>query len=304
MSSTRILIIGSDSFIARNFVKNYTGEYDIVGITRVQTGHTNEFLISDFHNIDLRYFRSCDVVINFAAIVHQPKIIDEQLYMNINYKLAVKTAHKAKEAGVKIFIQISTIAVYGNASLVSIKSPYNPGTFYAKSKLKADEELMAMQDEHFKVVIIRPPLVYGGGRAPGNMMRLIRLTDSNLPLPFKGVENKRAFIHILNLIQVIDIIIKKQMSGIFLVSDNQQVSTEFIINTISRYLNKKVKLFSVPDWMLKLIRKLRPIEYEKLFGSSIIITNFPYEELITFYPIEEGICQMVDCYKEDFSRKN
>ena len=292
----RLLVIGSDSFIARIFFSN-SGFKNIRGISRTKAQFSNEIVIEDLFTITENNFVGIDVVLNFAAIVHRTDIKDENLYDKVNHKLVIINAQKAKRAGVKLFIQMSTIAIYGNASEISVTTPYSPQNPYGISKLKADVELLEMQDDKFKVAIIRPPLVYGGGRAPGNMMRLIKLADKGIPLPFKRMNNQRDFINVHNLVQYLAIIAEKQLDGVHLVSDHEPVSTECLLNTIAYYLGEKIPLFKIPDYGLNLLSKIKPNEFEKLFGTLRINTNFPYEELIHRYTVEEGIQEMVEWYK-------
>ena len=294
-----ILIIGSDSFIAQQFISN-NSNFVIQGIARLKTNFENEIVVNDFNKIEINQFSKTVVIINFAAIVHRPDIKDESIYDDINYKLTLINAQKAKNAGVNLFIQMSTIAVYGNVSNILINTPYNPKTPYGISKLKADEELLAMQDYNFKVAIIRPPMVYGGGKAPGNMMRLIKLVDKRIPLPFKDIDNRRDFINVHNLVQYLSLIAEKQLTGIHLISDHEPVSTEYLLNTIAKYYGKKVPLLKFPEFVLRMIKKLRPNEYNKLFRTLTIETNFPYEDLIKRYTVEQGIAEMVEWYKHEY----
>lgn len=293
-----MLIIGSDSFIAKKFISQYSGNHHITNISRIKTGVKNEFVVHDLSKIDTDLFKDKNTVLNFAAIVHRPDIKDESVYDEVNHKLTILNAVKAKQAGVKLFIQLSTIAVYGNATSITYATPVNPKNPYARSKLKADEELLSMQDENFKVTVIRPPMVYGGGNSPGNMMRLIGLAAKSIPLPFKDIDNKRDFINVNNLIQYLAIIAEKQLSGIYLISDQEPVSTEYLLLTISRYLGKKAFLLKMPGWMLKSLKAVRPGEFEKLYGTLRIASNFPYENLINRYTVEDGIHEMVDSFKK------
>jgi len=291
-----ILIIGSDSFIAQKFIA-ISNIDKVKGISRTIAQSNNEKVIHDFFAIPDDTFSNSNVVINFAAIVHRPDIKDENLHDLVNHKLTILNAQKAKNAGVKLFIQMSTIAVYGNTSNISINTSYNPQNPYGTSKLRADKELLTMQDEHFKVAIVRPPMVYGGGKAPGNMMRLIKLADIGIPLPFKKIDNLRDFISVHNLVQYLAIIAEKQLDGIHLVSDHEPVSTEYLLSNIATYLKKRVLLFKVPDIGLKILKKIRPNEFNKLFGTLRIETNFPNEELINQYSVEQGIREMVKWYR-------
>lgn len=292
----KIFIIGSDSFIARKFILSINDEYYIRSVARTNTGIKNELVIHDFGQISHDSFNDIDTVINFAAIVHRPDIKDEQIYNEVNNNLAILNARKAKHAGVKLFMQISTIAVYGNASSISFDTPINPQNPYAWSKLKADKVLLSMQDESFKVAIIRPPMVYGGGNSPGNMMRLIGLADKSIPLPFRDIDNKRDFINVNNLIQYLAIIAEKQLNGVFLITDQEPVSTEYLLLTISKYLGKKVCLVKLPRWILQTIKAIRPGEFDKLYGTLRIDSNFPYEDLINRFSVEDGIREMVDSF--------
>ena len=285
-----LAITGSSGFIGTNFIKNVK-DFQIIGIDLIDQK------VSDIN------FAGVDSVLHLAALVHQMKGASEEQYFKVNKELALEVAQKAKQHGVKLFIQMSTIAVYGNASQININSPYQPQNAYGKSKLMADENILKMQTDSFKVAIVRPPLVYGGGKAPGNMMRLIKLADKRIPLPFKGSDNKRDFIHINNLVQYLSIIAEKQLNGIHLISDQEPVSTEYLLNTISQCLEKKATLIKVPSFILQLIKAIRPNEYNKLFGTLNIETNFPFEDKIQRNSVKDGITEMVQWYKSNKTKK-
>ena len=293
----KLAIIGSDSFIAGKFINSIYENETLNLFSRQSSGKPNELIKADLMQITSNDFKGTDVVINFAAIVHQPNLKDEMLYKKVNTKLPIHLAVEAKKAGVKHFIQMSTIAVYGETAFIDENSPENPNTFYGKSKLAADKALLSLQDRNLKVSIIRPPMVYGGGNAPGNMFRLISLAAKKFPLPFKNIDNKRDFLNVHNLMQYLHIIIEKKMDGIFLISDNEPVSVEYIINIINKYLKKNSHLIKIPTFILKLLKVIRPNEYNKLFGSLTISTNFPFENLIKRSTVEEGIAEMVEYYK-------
>lgn len=292
-----ILIIGSDSFIANQFIKTNSDHFNIKTISRIKSEFKNDYIFENLSNIPPSIFEGIEVVLNFIAIVHRPDIKEENLYDEINHKLTILNAQKAKQAGVRLFIQMSSIAVYGLSSKISEATPYGPQTPYGKSKLKADEDLLKLQDDSFKVAIVRPPMVYGGGKAPGNMMRLILLVDKGIPLPFKGINNSRHFINIHNLVQYLTIITEKELNGVFIVSDKEPVSTEYIIKTISKYLGKNVHLLKLPRFAIYILKAISPNEYEKLYGTLEITPNFFYEKLIKNNTVDDGIREMVEWYK-------
>jgi len=293
-NNLNILIIGGSSFVAKNYIKFNKRNDTIYTVSRTATGFINEFIVSDFNNISENIFENKDVVINCAAIVHQNKKIEESIYNKINFELAIKFAQQAKKSGAKMFVQLSTVAVYGRANHINISSKEKPITPYGKSKLLADNELLAMSDKSFNTIILRPPMVYGGGNTPGNMMRLIRLISTKVPLPFKGITNQRDFIQIKNLIRFMEASIEKEQNGIFLVSDNSPVSINDLYNYITNVLDIPNRSFKLPTLLLDVIKKMIPNTYEKLFGSlTIDISNTI--QVLNVYPedlIIEGLKEM------------
>ncbi|RKE04609.1 NAD-dependent epimerase/dehydratase family protein [Marinifilum flexuosum] len=289
-----ILIIGGDSFIAGKFIKEYSGRFNISAISRVNTGIKNEVVVDNLFEIDQNYFNNIDVVINFAAIVHRPEISDEDFYDRVNYKLPVHIASIAKKKNVQQFIQMSTVAVYGETSLIKPDSNPSPKTAYGCSKLKADITLRELENETFRVVSLRPPMVYGGGLAPGNLMKLISLVNKGIPLPFGEIKNARSFVHVNNLVGFISKVIANEYSGIYFPVDEKNYSTTELIVEISKRLNKRIWNFKLPLLGQKLLRAIKPSLYSKLWGNQII--DVVYEFARPKYDIVQGIEEMVNSY--------
>ena len=266
----RILIIGGDSFIAGQFIKKYVSTDSITCYSRRPTGYEKEIVVKAFRDMPVEAFSGFDAVINFAAIVHRPELKDQELYDDVNYRMACLLAQKAKQAGVRQFVQMSTIAVFGSASRISETTPERPQTYYGSSKLKADKELVAMNDREFKAAIIRPPMAYGGGMAPGNMLRLIRLVNKHIPLPFGSARNSRDFINVKNLVEFIHLAVEKEVEGVFYPTDKVPYSTRNVVEEISRQLGVHTINLPSPSIFLKLIEKVRPDLYQKLWGDVVI----------------------------------
>lgn len=293
-----VLIIGGGSFVAKHFIVHARHDFNLKVVSRYPTGFAGEIISVDYSDIPETIFSGMHTVINFAAIVHKREKIPDEVYQKVNYQLAMNNAKKAKQQGVKHFVQISTVSVYGKVNSITHDTSSNPLDSYGKSKLRADNELMKMHDLDFKVTIIRPPLIYGGGNAPGNMMRLLRLVDKGLPLPFRGIDNRKDFLNITNFIEVLKKVVLKEASGIMLVSDNRPISTAKLIKIISEKLGKKPRLILLPSFMLALLKKLRPDEYDKLFGTLTIDCRKTFEklEIAPESSVEDGIEEMTKWY--------
>jgi UDP-glucose 4-epimerase len=291
----KVLIIGGDSFIAGQFIKGYSTSYDLTVISRKNTGLENEIIVEDFSSVPDACFKSADVVINFAAIVHRPEIKDEDLYKQVNYQLPVLLANKALENDVQHFVQLSTIAVYGNSAKINAASVCAPQDFYGLYKLKADISLLEIsKNTPLQVSIIRPSMVYGGGRAPGNMLKLIGLINKKYPLPFKNLKNKRQFLHVANLCYILQYVIEEKYPGIILAADPEAVSTEYLVKTISEILGFNVRLFNsaLPKRIISLVN---PKIYNSLFENLEIEITLPYAKITNKkpYTLVEGLMEMI-----------
>jgi len=284
-----VLIIGGDSFIAQTFIKKNRDNYSFTLVSRKNTGYTKETILDDFFDIDDSLFNNIDLVINFAAIVHQPNVTDAELYDKINHQLPVYLANKAKENKAKHFIQMSTIAVYDQSEAINANSDTVPSTLYGISKLKADTKILKLNNDKFIVSCIRPPMVYGGGSSPGNMLKLLKLASKGVYLPFKNVNNKRDFININNLFISINSIINNSLSGVLIPTDEKAVSTEEIIKTICHISGNKERLFPVPKFILSILMKIKPSIFKKVYGSLLVECNIDSKYYQPKYSLYEGL---------------
>ena len=277
------LLTGARGFIGTHYRNQFTKKY------RIQTF---SFLRDDFSRLDLS---NIDCVIHLAALVHQmgrKSTLDD--YYSANVQKTVDIAQKAKICGVRQFIFVSTIAVYGeNENLIAEKNTLNPATPYGKSKLDAEKKIQSLEDENFVVSIIRPPLVYGEN-APGNIKSLLSIVKKIPILPFNKIHNRRSFVYIGNLCDMIDRVIETRMGGIFLAADDEPVSTTKFIEMISRAMGKKTILIKIPffETVLKL---LKPFIHKKLYGD-LIVDNAATKKKLNFrnrFSTEEGIRLMM-----------
>lgn len=283
-----ILITGASSFIGNNF--------------RVLSKNQNikEISLQEIHPEEIN-FGSTDVVLHLAAIVHQSKKISEQEYFRVNRDLCITVARKAKEAGVRQFIFLSTIKVYGN--FIHGSDPWNedsiclPVEAYGRSKYEAELELRKLESPEFKVAIIRTPIVYGSG-VSANILKLVKLVEKFPFLPFRGVNNNRHYTYVGNLIGFIDKIIEVNASGTFIVMDDSPISTTNLVQTIANFLHRKLFLFRVPNIFIMAGIKVRPAIFDRLYGSFYLDNSKTKKDLKYNPPFtsEEGLSRMISAY--------
>ena len=210
----KVLITGANSYIGTSFesyIKTKHPAYCSIDTVDVKD-----------ESWQSKSFAGYDSVFHVAGIAHSDsgKISKdkERLYYSVNTELAVKTAQKAKADGARQFIFMSSAIVYGDSApmgkekLITKETPPSPANCYGDSKLKAEEGLRRLEDESFKVVILRCPMIYGKG-SKGNYPTLSGLARK-LPL-FPNVKNSRSMLYIENLCEFVKLMIEDEQTGTF-----------------------------------------------------------------------------------------
>ncbi|MGM0843663.1 MAG: NAD-dependent epimerase/dehydratase family protein [Bacillota bacterium] len=271
----KILITGKNSYVGKNLEKwlgNYPDRYSIEMISlRDELWKEKDFS---------RY----DVVFHVAGIAHvssDPKM--EDMYYKVNRDLTIETAKKAKSEGVKQFIFMSSIIVYGDSSIgkriIDKDTIPTPSNFYGDSKLQAEEGIKTLESDNFNVVIIRPPMIYGKG-SKGNYPKLSNLAQK-LPI-FPNIDNQRSMIHIDNLCEFIRLVIDNKECGIFFPQNREYVNTSDMVKRIADIYGKKIKLTKFFNPLLiSMSRRIGIIN--KVFGNLVYEKNL--SEYIKDYQI-------------------
>lgn len=260
----KILITGANSYIGTSFesyLKQWPERYqvDTVGMRG-----------DDWKE---KSFSGYDAVYHVAGIAHSDygKISAERadLYYRVNTDLAVETAKKAKEDGVKQFIFMSSASVYGESApigedkVVYRDTPVSPVNSYGDSKVQAENGIMPLQDEHFKVAVLRPPMIYGKG-CKGNYSTLTKLAKK-LPV-FPYVENQRSMLYIENLVEFVRLVVDNEEQGIFWPQNNEYTNTSEMVKMIAQVHDKRVVMIKGLNWALKLTSHVTGL-VNKAFGS-------------------------------------
>ena len=265
----RILITGEGSYIGRSFKKYVSSREDVQVDELDVRGETWKE----------KDFSSFDVILHLAAIVHisNPSKEMESVYNQVNTQLPYELAQKAKREGVKQFIFMSSMSVYGEVlgdRVITKDTEERPDSFYGKSKLAAEQLLAELESEDFKLAVLRPPMVYGH-QAKGNYKRLSKLAQK-LPV-FPLVKNERSMIYIDNLCEFIRLIVQNQDSGVFYPQNQDYVNTSQLVKEIKRTHGQRVVLLPAFNWILKRLSRYVST-LNKLFS------DLTYEKEMSSYP--------------------
>ena len=280
----RILITGLNSYIGTN-VDRYLQEYNA---SRGREYYRVDRISQKDETWEQVDFSLYDTVLDVTGIAHadvgKASEQEKENYYKINCDLAVKTAQKAKKEGVKQFVYLSSIIVYGESAPIGKKKHITrenipePANFYGDSKLQAEKGLKPLEDEEFKVAIVRLPFVYGP-ESKGNYRVLARLAKS-LPV-FPTIPNERSMIYIENLNEFLRLLLEQQKGGLWFPQNAEYGSTEQIVKEIAAAHQKKIFFCSLLNPVIRLMSKLP--------GKIGKITNKAFGNLTYAQELSKGI---------------
>lgn len=247
-----------------------------------------------------------------AAINNADKY-DEELIDDVekvNFEATIALAQQALERGVKRFVFLSSIKANGEQTdeleKFSEKQNSIPVDFYGHSKYKAEQGLLDLaKNSDMEVVIIRPPLVYGPG-VKANFASLVNLVKTSLPLPLGAINNKRSMVAIDNLVDFIALSSDRKRSvkaanQIFVITDDEDVSTTQLLQKIAKAYGKKQWLIPIPVSWMKFMAKLigKSEMTDRLFGNLQIDCS-KAKNLLGWRPVitmDEQLKKMADAEK-------
>lgn len=280
----RVLITGANSYVGTNiekWLKRYPDEFEVDTI-----GTFNE----EWKSAD---FTKYDSVFHVAGIAHvdaKPKM--EPLYRKINTDLAIEVASWAKEHGVKQFIFMSSNIVYKEskslkANIVTPETRPEPNGFYGDSKLQAEIGINTLVDNNFKVVVLRPPMIYGPN-CKGNFMRLAKL--GTITPVFPAFHNKRSMLFIDNLAEFVRQAVLREINGTYFPQNAELADTVEIAQTFAKQNNHKLYVWK---WLNIFVYMASPFinAINKMFSDSYYIPE------MSKYEFEYQIVSMEDSFK-------
>lgn len=243
-----------------------------------------------------------DAVVHLASRAH---VVNETVagsgacFPSTDVDATLNLARQAAVAGVRRFVFVSSIKVNGEATrrgrpftAEDAPAPQNP---YARSKFDAERGLFALAAESgLEVSVIRPPLVYGPG-VKANFATMMEWVNRGIPLPLGAVDNRRSFVFVENLADLIILTAVHPKAGgqVFLVSDGEDISTTELLQRIAQALGRTSWILPVPAPLLKFAATaLGRREITSRLTDSLQVDIGKTRELLGWAPrksVEEGL---------------
>ena len=274
-----ILITGANSYVGTNVERWLMREPEKYHID------TLDMIDGSWREKD---FSGYDVVFHVAGIAHVKETKkNRDLFFKVNRDLAIEVAKISKNAGVSQFIFLSSMSVYGVENGVIDKiTPLEPQSAYGKSKIEAEVLIDKLGDDSFRLVILRPPMIYGNG-CKGNYQRLAKLALNTPIFPF--IKNMRSMIFIDNLSEFVRILINDCSKGLFFPQNTEYVNTSEMVRLVAEIHGKKMRL---TKFFNPLLRLMNIMIVNKVFGDLV------YDMRMSEYEIDYRVCD----WKESIRR--
>lgn len=322
----RILVTGAAGFIGSALCARLADvTHDVVACSRTRAELPGIFYVrspelspeADWSE----FLPTVDAVVHLAGLAHvtseKSDVGTEERYLRINAEGSRKLAEQCVTAGVKQFVFLSSchaVAAESDEVLTDGMVP-QPVTAYGRSKLAAEDAITSvLADSGCAWTILRPPLVYGPGNK-ANFGLLVKLVKTGLPLPLASVTNRRSFIYVENLVDLIVACVgnPKAFGKTFLPSDGVDLSTAELIEKIARAeagnLSRRQaqaklecdgggcaasrgRLFPFPESLLKAMGRLPGLGALRKLTSSLCVDSEPIRRDLGWTPpftMEEGL---------------
>lgn len=287
----KILITGAGSYVGesvRRYILSTSSDFQIDAVDTMN---------DSWKQADFTLY---DVVYHVAGIAHvnaDPKM--EALYYKVNRDLTIEVAKHANAAGVKQFIFMSSQIVFHESQslkteVLTASTKENPNGFYGDSKLQAELGIKSLEDENFKVCILRPCMIYGPN-AKGNFPRLAKLACKT-PI-FPCWHNKRSMLYIDNLAEFVKQAVLRELSGTYYPQNRELADTVEIIRFFAKAAGHRIwitKLLNPFVWLGSFV--LQPLN--KMFATyyydpEMSKMDFDYQ-LVSF---EESLKRVAESIK-------
>jgi UDP-glucose 4-epimerase len=274
-----VLLTGTSGFVGGNLAPVLAAKgMNVRRVVRAPSDDPDAVVIDSIgpHTSWKESLSGVDAVVHLAGRAHHHR--EEHaadLYRSVNTEGTLHLARCAAEAGIRKFIFLSTILVNGTATdgrpPFRENDPLTPRGAYGASKAAAEAGLEAIARETDMIItVIRPPLIYGPG-AKGNFSALVAAIKRGIPLPFGSINNRRAFLGMENLGSfVVDRLSRAgDKFDVFLVADEEQVSTPEFVRRIGKAIDKNARVVPFPLVALKALFGSigRPEAYDSVAGS-------------------------------------
>jgi len=269
----KAIVIGANSRLARAFVmaSAKTG----IEVVRVQRREADRSalgrveVVASYDRLPGSLFAGVTSIVN---CVGRPVAAPGSSLKEVNSDIPVSVARQGLDHGVRHFVQVSSLSVFGRATHVDHTTPLRPTTLYGQTKLEAEQRLLAMRNNGLELALVRVPMIYGPG-VSSKLENLARLADLLGWLPAVTSRPKRSFAHIDNAAAALVFIVSGNVAGSFFATDREPFEVEVLAAACATAGRRRPRIVRIPDIALLPLRICAPPLHGSLFESSVVVEN-------------------------------
>ncbi|AZB21746.1 NAD-dependent epimerase/dehydratase family protein [Kaistella haifensis] len=294
----KIIITGATGFVGSNLSKYLEEKGNVVGKLSLRNP---EWILN----------KNADVIIHLAGKAHDTANTSADVeYFKVNKDLTIRFFEEFLNSEIRDFIYFSSVKATADTieGILDENHPSDPKTPYGKSKLEAENYLLAQElPENKRLFIIRPCMIHGPGNK-GNLNLLYKVVEKGIPWPLASFENRRSFLSIDNLNYLVDKILTSDIpSGIYNFADDKAISTNELVRIIAKTSGKKEKLWHISAGLISFVAKTGdrlklPLNSERLkkLTENYIVSNLKIKTALKIdsLPItaEEGMKKTIESF--------
>jgi nucleoside-diphosphate-sugar epimerase len=245
----KILLTGSTGFLGKYIFS------ELVNANEIYTmGRTNCNFLYDLNSPSIKFNKKFDLVIHAAGKAHHiPKSNEEKIDLfNINVQGTNNLLNSLLEFKPKLFVFISSVAVYGYSSGKSINENYDlkATDAYGLSKILAERYIKEWCNKHnVKCTILRLPLVVGTN-PKGNLKSMIQAIKYGYYFNISGGFTKKSMVLAQDVSKYI--LNAAETGGIFNLTDGYHPSFNELSRSISLQMGRKI-VPNIPLFFAKIL---------------------------------------------------
>jgi nucleoside-diphosphate-sugar epimerase len=278
MNNFIVFVTGITGFVGQNLKPYLAKDFDVQAISRKEKPGKLTYAMFLEEN------RAYDAIVHLAGKAHDlKKTSNDADYYEVNYELTKRLYDQFLDSDAHKFIYISSVKAAADTVegfLTETMLP-NPVTAYGKSKLMAENYILANMPPDKQVYILRPCMIHGPGNK-GNLNLLYSLVRKGFPWPLGAFENQRSFLSIENLCFVIKELLSTETipTGVYNVADDASLSTNELIAVIANSQQKTNRILSISPRLISGLARIGdflhlPLNSERLqkLTESYVVSN-------------------------------
>ncbi len=246
------LVTGGSGFLGSHFVRRLHARGEDVRVLDV-IDSPDRPRGTEFVTCDIRDRRGVQDAMKGVQFVHHnvalvPLAKAGSEFWNVNVGGTRIAAHAAFDAGVRLFIHMSSSAVFGvpGACPITSKTPAAPVEIYGRAKLAAEQQVLRAARKGLPSLILRPRTILGPGRLGIFQILFEWIRDDRNIYVIGNGDNRFQFVHVDDLVTAALLGAERETRGVFNIGADRYSTLRDDLDATIRHAGSKTKIVGLP----------------------------------------------------------